>query len=143
MIGTRHSLYKLLVVVVLILLPLASYASEVRQRLRVGASAGMMQFDKISLPYEANVVECIHKDSQGMMWFATRRGLFAYDGYNIRRLYEGNYHAMAAMDDDILCLGVDDGLRWLSLKTEQLVSPLNDVPATGEVRSLACHNEIL
>ena len=46
MIGTRHSLYKLLVVVVLILLPLASYASEVRQRLRVGASAGMGLMNK-------------------------------------------------------------------------------------------------
>ena len=131
--GVRHSIWRLLVAAVLILLPLASHASEVRQ----------MHFDKISLPYEANVVERIYKDSQGMMWFATRRGLFAYDGYNIRRLYEGNYHAMVAMDDDMLCLGGDSGLRWLNLRTEQFVSPFNDVPATGEVRSLACHNGTL
>ena len=153
MIGVRHSIWRLLVATVLILLPLASHASEVRQRLRerlrvgasagMGAPAGMMQFDKISLPYEANVVERIYKDSQGMMWFATRRGLFAYDGYNIRRLYEGNYHAMVAMDDDMLCLGSDNGLGWISLKTEKFVSPFEDVPATGEVRSLACHNGIL
>lgn len=143
MIGVRHSIWSFLVAAALTLLPLSLRASEVRQRLRVGASAGMMQFDKISLPYEANVVERIHKDSQGMMWFATRRGLFAYDGYNIRRLYEGNYHAMVAMDDDILCLGGDDGLKWMSLKTEQFVSPFNKVPATGEVRSLACYNGIL
>ena len=90
MIGVRHSIWRLLVATVLILLPLASHASEVRQRLRerlrvgasagMGAPAGMMQFDKISLPYEANVVERIYKDSQGMMWFATRRGLFVSDG---------------------------------------------------------------
>ena len=133
MIGVRHSIWRLLIAAVLILLPLASHASEVRQ----------MQFDKISLPYEANVVERVYKDSQGMMWFATRRGLFAYDGYNIRRLYEGNYHAMVAMDDDMLCLGSDNGLGWISLKTEQFVSPFEDVPATGEVRSLACHNGTL
>lgn len=133
MIGVRHSLCRFLVAVVFILLPLASHASEVRQ----------MQFDKISLPYEANVVERIYKDNQGMMWFATRRGLFAYDGYNIRRLHEGNYHALVAMDDDMLCLGSDNGLGWISLKTEQFVSPFEDVPATGEVRSLACHNGTL
>ena len=133
MIGVRHSLCRLSVAVVLILLQLASHASEVRQ----------MQFDKISLPYEANVVERVYRDSQGMMWFATRRGLFAYDGYNIRRLYGGNYHAMVAINDDILCLGGDNGLGWISLRTEQFVSPFDDVPATGEVRSLSCHNGIL
>ena len=133
MISVRHSIWRLLVAAVLILLPYVSHASEVMQ----------MQFDKISLPYEANVVERIYKDSQGMMWFATRRGLFAYDGYNIRRLYEGNYHAMVAMDDDMLCLGSDNGLGWISLKTEQFVSPFEDVPATGEVRSLAFHNGTL
>ena len=133
MISVRHSIWRLLVAAVLILLPYVSHASEVMQ----------MQFDKISLPYEANVVERIYKDSQGMMWFATRRGLFAYDGYNIRRLYEGNYHAMVAVDDDMLCLGSDNGLGWISLKTEQFVSPFEDVPATGEVRSLACHNGTL
>ena len=133
MIGVRHSLCRLFVAVVLILLQLASHASEVRQ----------MQFDKISLPYEANVVERIYKDSQGMMWFATRRGLFAYDGYNIRRLYEGNYHAMVALDDDMLCLGSDNGLGWLNLRTEKFVSPFDDVPATGEVRTLSYHNGIL
>ena len=133
MIGVRHSLCRFLVAVVFILLPLASHASEVRQ----------MQFDKISLPYEANVVERIYKDNQGMMWFATRRGLFAYDRYNIPRLHEGNYHALVAMDDDMLCLGSDNGLGWISLKTEQFVSPFEDVPATGEVRSLACHNGTL
>lgn len=133
MIGVRHSLCRLFVAVVLILLQLASHASEVRQ----------MQFDKICLPYEANVVERIYKDSQGMMWFATRRGLFAYDGYNIRRLYEGNYHAMVALDDDMLCLGSDNGLGWLNLRTEKFVSPFDDVPATGEVRTLSYHNGIL
>ncbi|MBR6988556.1 MAG: response regulator [Bacteroidaceae bacterium] len=133
MMGVIHSLYKYVVAAVMILLPLHSPASEV----------GQMQFENISLPYEANVVERIYKDSQGMMWFATRRGLFTYDGYNIRRLYEGNYHALVAMDEDILCLGGDDGLKWLSLKTEQFITPQDDFPATGEVRSLACSNGIL
>lgn len=116
-----------------ILLPLVSYAFEVAP----------IQFDKITLPYEANVVEHIYKDSQGMMWFATRRGLFAYDGYNVRRLFEGNYHAIVAIDKETLCIGGDGGLRWLNLRTEQLVSPYKKVPATGEVRSLACRNGMM
>ncbi|MBQ9232101.1 MAG: response regulator [Prevotella sp.] len=139
MMDVRHSLCRLLAAVIVILLSFTSYASEGRQKLRIGTSAGMIQFDKISLPYEANLVERIYKDSQGMMWFATRRGLFLYDGYSIRRLYEGNYYAIVAVDDDVLCIGGEDGLRWLNLRTEKFVMPFDDVPATKEVRSLVCH----
>lgn len=123
----------MLLAAIFALLPVASYANEVRP----------MQFEKITLPYEANVVEHICKDAQGMMWFATRRGLFAYDGYNVRRLFEGNYHAIVAVDNETLCLGGDDGLKWLNLRTERLVSPFDKVPTTGEVRSLACYNGIM
>lgn len=133
MIAIRLRLWKLLLVAIFILLPVASYASDVRP----------MQFDKINLPYEANVVEHIYKDAQGMMWFATRRGLFAYDGYNIRRLFEGNYYAIVAIDNETLCIGGDDGLKWLSLRTERFVTPFDKVPITGEVRSLSCHNGIM
>ena len=130
MIAIRHRLRGLLLAAIAILLPLASCAFEAKP----------MQFDKVTLPYEANVVEYVYKDAQGMMWFATRRGLFAYDGYNVRRLFEGNYHAIVAIDNETLCLGGDDGLKWLNLRTEQLISPFKKVPTTGEVRSLVCHN---
>lgn len=111
----------------------ASTASDTKQ----------MQFDKIVLPYDANVVESVCKDSLGMMWFATRRGLFSYDGYNIRRLYEGSYYAVLIVDEETLCLGGDAGLRWLNLRTEQFVTPFGDVPEIGEVRSLKCDNGVL
>ena len=133
MIGVRHSVCRLLAAVAVALLQLSpGYAGD-----------RLLRFDKISLPYEANVVERIHKDGQGMVWFATHRGVFSYDGYNIRRLFEGNYHAVAAVAEDVLCFGGDDGLRWLSLRSEKLVSPYKDVPATGEVRSLTCHGGTL
>lgn len=102
-----------------------------------------MQFYQITLPYDANVVEGICKDSQGMIWFATRRGVFAYDGYNIRRLYEGNFHAIVRIDENVLCLGGDSGLRWLNLRTEQFVTPYENIPETGEVRSLICDHGTL
>lgn len=128
MIGLCRHLLRWVVAACAFLLAMVVYAIDGKQ----------MHFDYISLPYEANVVERIYKDRQGMMWFATRRGLFSYDGYNIRRLIEGNYHALVAVDDGLLCLGGDEGLRWLDLKSERSVSPFGEMPATGEVRSLAC-----
>ena len=131
--GMGYRLYWYLAALILTVLSYPLNASETR----------LMQFSKISLPYEANVVEHVYKDSQGMMWFATRRGVFSYDGYSIRRLFEGNFYSVAATGDKTLCFGGDTGLRWLDLTTEQFVSPYGDVPETGEVRSMACHDGIL
>ncbi|MBR1552362.1 MAG: response regulator [Muribaculaceae bacterium] len=103
----------------------------------------VMRFHIINLPYEANVVERIVKDSQGMMWLATRRGIFSYDGYNLRRLAEGNYHALTLLENDILCAGGDNGLLWLDLHTERPTTPWGPPPATGEVRALFFHQGTL
>lgn len=111
-----------------IMSPVAFFASGSR----------LIQFDKIPLPYDANIVEHIYKDSYGMIWFATRRGLFSYDGYNTRRLYEGNFNTMVAVNNDLICLGSSDGLMWLDLRTEKLITPDWEVPAAGDVRSLTC-----
>lgn len=123
--GVKLYLNRCMMALFVLLSASASTASDTKQ----------MQFDKIVLPYDANVVESVCKDSLGMMWFATRRGLFSYDGYNIRRLYEGSYYAVLIVDEETLCLGGDAGLRWLNLRTEQFVTPFGDVPEIGEVRS--------
>lgn len=101
------------------------------------------RFEHISLPYEANVVECICKDHQGMMWFGTRRGLFAYDGYNSRRIIEGGFHAVITVTKNVICLGGDNGLLWLNLHNEQFELPYGNNPETGEVRSIAIHGQRL
>lgn len=131
--GVKLYLNRCMMALFVLLSASASTASDTKQ----------MQFDKIVLPYDANVVESVCKDSLGMMWFATRRGLFSYDGYNIRRLYEGRYYAVLIVDEETLCLGGDAGLRWLNLRTEQFVTPFGDVPEIGEVRSLKCDNGVL
>lgn len=131
--GVKLYLNRCMMALFVLLSASASTASDTKQ----------MQFDKIVLPYDANVVESVCKDSLGMMWFATRRGLFSYDGYNIRRLYEGSYYAVLIVDEETLCLGGDAGLRWLNLRTEQFVTPFGDVPEIGEVRSLKCDNGVL
>lgn len=101
------------------------------------------QFHIITLPYEANVVEHVLQDQQGMMWFATRRGLFSYDGYHTRRLAEGHFYAIIKIDEETFCIGGEAGLRWFNLKTEQFITPYGDTPETGEVRSLALHRGML
>lgn len=101
------------------------------------------QFNNIFLPYDANSVNCILQDEQGLMWFGTRRGVFAYNGFNTRKIADGNFHAIIKVTDDILCLGGDGGLYWMNIKTEQFESPFPDVPATGEVRTLAYYDDVL
>ncbi|NJK96964.1 MAG: hypothetical protein HC905_20410 [Bacteroidales bacterium] len=43
-----------------------------------------IRFDYITTDHglSQSVVECIYKDSRGLMWFGTRDGLNKYDGYN-------------------------------------------------------------
>ena len=39
-------------------------------------------FHNIKLPFDANVVNAIFQDSNGLIWIGTKRGLVNYNGYN-------------------------------------------------------------
>ncbi|MBM6992535.1 MAG: hybrid sensor histidine kinase/response regulator [Prevotella sp.] len=93
-------------------------------------------FEKIALPYEANTVECTFKDSQGMIWLGTRRGLFTYDGYNVRKQLDGNIHAIAEGGENSLCIGSDNGIFWYDIKSLRIIFPYKSIPKVGDVRVL-------
>lgn len=111
------------------LLPLLSFGQNARLR-----------FDNISLPYGANTVDQVIQDSYGMVWFITRQGVFSFDGYTAQRVTGGNFHAAVAVDKETLCLGCDHGIRWLNVRTRQILDKGPWLPVDGDVRALAYSN---
>lgn len=101
------------------------------------------RFYNVSLPYLANEVKQVWQDSQGMIWLITRQGVYSYDGYNTRKVLEGSYSAAVALNERILILGSDNGLRFLDIRTERLCTPLGQVPVMGDIRALALSQGML
>lgn len=100
-------------------------------------------FTNISLPFNANIVYSFSQDEQGMMWLGTKRGLFSYDGYSLRRHVSDEYgtidnsiQAIIQMRQGMLCLGTDVGLSWFDTEHEQCIPLPESLRHIGAVRSL-------
>ena len=104
-----------------------------------GMVSQAIRFENIMLPYEANNVEQVFLDRNGLIWFITRRGVFTYDGYTARRILEGNFYTAVYVGNDIIALGCDHGLRWLNINTKTLADDAPAMPAECDVRSLAVY----
>jgi signal transduction histidine kinase/ligand-binding sensor domain-containing protein/DNA-binding response OmpR family regulator len=100
-------------------------------------------FKNIVLPFDANIVNTIYQDQQGIMWFGTKRGLFNYNGYNIHEYIndkksDGNsILTIAQIDSQYLSIGTDYGLLWFNLKTEQYEDIHPELEILKAIRSLA------
>ena len=101
---------------------------------------GQWSFTNLSFPYDANIVQAIFQDDQGMMWVGTRSGLFSYDGYSLKRHIENidetdrcSIQTIVQIERNILCLGTDAGVSWFDMEREcycQPPAPLQRVKAT-------------
>ncbi len=61
-----------------------------------------------------NIVNCIHQDSRGFMWFGTNKGLNKYDGYEFTVFDVNSGDDQALSDDYIRCLIEDEaGNLWI------------------------------
>lgn len=82
-------------------------------------------FQNIRLPFDANQVNTVFQDNQGLIWIGTRNGLFNYDGYNAYRVPDengyqgGNVFSIIQLDSIHLCIGTDTGLSLFNLSMEQ------------------------
>ena len=93
-------------------------------------------FHNITLPYDANIVNCIKQDSKGMIWLGTKRGLFSYNGYNAHLYIARTVQTIIQFDDHYLCIGTDDGICWLNLKTGNVEDRYPQLSRIKAVRSL-------
>lgn len=100
-------------------------------------------FKNISLPVDANIVNTVFQDDDGMVWMGTLRGLYSHNGYDLHEHIDTDYplgnpvFSIVQICGDHLCLGTDNGVRWFSLKDKTFGCPYSDVDLSEAVRSLA------
>ncbi len=101
-------------------------------------------FKNLQLPYDANIVNVIYQDSNGLMWFGTKRGLINYNGFNYHQCYygknipdENTIQTIVQADDNYLYAGTDNGIRKLNLHTWQFENINKALASIKAVRVLA------
>ena len=100
-------------------------------------------FRNISFPLGANIVNTVYQDSLGMMWFGTQYGLFNYNGYDLHICTNGDYlygnsiYAIIQQDENLLCIGTDNGLFWYDMRKERFEDSFQGLTMRQAVRSLA------
>lgn len=108
-------------------------------------------FKNISLPFDANQVNSVCQDNQGLVWLGTRRGLYSYNGYDLheyqdeRHLDRNQIYAVVHVNlgREYLCLGTSRGVKWFDLTDECIRSPFPHTEMTKAVRSLAVYGGYL
>ena len=106
-------------------------------------------FKNISLPIDANLVNAVFQDSNGMIYFGTQRGLYSYNGYDLQEYQDAMYpngnsiFAIMQFDEQFLCIGTDHGIRWFNLTTKVIEDSYCNISFTSAVRSLAMYDGYL
>ena len=99
-------------------------------------------FYNMKLPYDANVINTIYQDSNGLIWIGTKRGLVNYNGYNYHLCYYGknmpdeNTVQTIVQSNNFLYVGTDNGIRKLNLLTWKFESTNRELSKVKAVRAL-------
>lgn len=105
-------------------------------------------FRNIRLSSDANYVNLVYQDRQGLMWLGTKQGLYSYNGYNIHRYLNcdkpaaNHVQGIVQTDNEHLCVGTFAGIMWLNLKTgqaEKLHHALNRIRNVRTLKIYAGH----
>ncbi len=102
-------------------------------------------FDNIRLPFDDNQVNAIFQDNRGMIWLGTKRGLYSFNGYDFHEYHDEIFSnqsrvlSIVQIDDDHLCLGTDDGIKWFDLTDESFCMLYPETRLDYGVCSLALH----
>ena len=98
---------------------------------------------------DANLVNTIFQDQEGMIWLGTKRGLYSYNGYDLHEYIDEMYpngnpvFSIVQTSADYLCLGTDNGVRWFNLTDRRIEHLSFDAGLSMAVRSLSLFGEYL
>ncbi len=81
----------------------------------------------------SNDIQKMHLDRDGLLWIATRYGLYSYDGYEIES-YKSNLFTPGLLTNNVILCLTDDNNHNLYVGTERGLNILNK--KTGKVRKL-------
>lgn len=90
-----------------------------------------------------NTVHSIYKDSEGFVWLGTSAGLNRFDGVNVKSYPQFSSESVSfvtELDEDILLIGMEPGLKMFNKKTKSLVDITLDTRPTI-VRSIYVINK--
>ena len=105
--------------------------SDIAEGQRSGTVSQYMNLQRIPLPGGVWSINAMEQDEDGMVWLATNRGLYAYDGYTF---YNHSRNEGADIQTEIytlqgeesrIVLGTPKGLYDYNLKSEQLTRSKN------------------
>ena len=110
--------------------------------------AAAQTFDNVSIDGASSVCS-IAQDEQGMVWFGTEHGLYAYDGYrtipyNTTACGDNvntRIHSMC-VHHNIIYMGTERGLLVYDIRRGHYTAPKNTKtaqPNTGDIRAVAMH----
>lgn len=80
------------------------------------ASAQNIFFNRVSAPAGKPFVHVtgIVQDKQGYMWFASKNGLFRYDGYTMKQYHNDPLNQNSLTNDALECICIDrNGIIWI------------------------------
>lgn len=106
-------------------------------------------FKNISLPVDANLVNTVFQDCNGMIYFGTQRGLYSYNGYDLHEYHDVMYpngnpvFAIIQISEQFLCLGTDHGIRWFDTTSKVIEDSFCGISFTPAVRSLTMYDGYL
>ena len=105
-------------------------------------------FTNIQLPPDANSINTLFQDEQGLTWIGTKKGVYYYDGYNIHKLVTeeeaASYNVTAILQlEHYLCIGTNQGLLLFNLLTEQYETLFPGMETIKAVTALILFNRKL
>ncbi len=84
--------------------------------LAFSSGASTVRFENITLEHglSQSIINVIHKDSKGFMWFGTEDGLNKYNGYSFQVYKHDPFDTTTISNNSILCIAEnEDGNLWV------------------------------
>lgn len=140
----REKTIFMLMLVMLVFLPLPATLNAQKPWKTGNILQNYITFRNIPIEYSSRPVNATLQDCRGMMWIATSKGVYSYNGHNLHGYgLNLNVQSMCQVDDRHLCLGTVKGIFFLNVFTGKVVPPYPQLRHLSMIRRLKIYRNIL